>query len=261
MLDLPGSVELIGVCYYSPRENMQTIPNIVPPDVFYIEIVLGGEIKYGELNDLRTCRRGMILWHQGGEETIWRSEGKSFTSFAMRFRLLEQWQRPGHFGEWKDLDNLDDFVVDTMQRFFDPNVDKRIFGNYLINRLFWEFYASTIVSSRPDLPLPLAKAMTLLQNEDVATITVAQIARSVQVSAPHLNLLFRKHLDTTPHSYLLQLRLKRARVLLSNTDQPIKNIAEVCGFNCKESFYRVFRAEQGITPAAYRKRNRILQHT
>ena len=261
MLDLPGPVELLGVCYYSPRENMQTIPNIVPPDVFYIEIVLSGELKYGELNDRRICRRGMILWHQGGDETIWRSDGKRFTSFAMRFRLLSPWQRPGHFGEWKDLDTLDDFVVDTMQRFFDQGVDKRIFGNYLINRLFWEFYASTIVSNRPDLPLPLAKAMTLLQNEDVATLTVAQIARSVQVSAPHLNLLFRKHLDITPHSYLLQLRLKRARVLLSNTDQPIKNIAEVCGFNCKETFYRVFRAEQGITPAAYRKRNRVLQNT
>jgi transcriptional regulator GlxA family with amidase domain len=203
----------------------------------------------------------MILWHHGGDETIWRSEGKTWTSFAMRFRLTTPWSRPGHFAQWKDLNSLDDFVVDTMQRFFDPNVDKRIFGNYLINRLFWEFYSSSIVSNRPDLPLPLAKAMTLLQNEDISTLTVAQIANSVQISAPHLNLLFKKYLNTTPHSYLIELRLKRSRVLLSNTDQPIKNIAEICGFNCKESFYRVFRAEQGITPAAYRKRNRVLQNT
>ena len=39
------------------------------------------------------------------------------------------------------------------------------------------------------------------------------------------------------------------------------DIAEICGFNCKESFYRVFRSEQGITPAAYRKSNRVLQNT
>lgn len=261
MFEPPGAVELLGVCYYnSTKKNV--IPNIVPEDVFYIELILDGEVYSGEWSEQRICKRGDILWHQSGEETIWRrtSPDKEFSSFALRFRKLTDWKRPARFGQWYNMDNLNEFVIDAMRRTFDPEIDKKILASYLINRLLWEFYVST-VSPKNELPLPFAKVIALMQNEDMASMQISQLAKTVELSEAHLHNMFRKYLNTTPHKYLLRQRLKRARVLLSGTTHSIKEICSMCGFKSMESFYRVFRNESGITPANFRRRQIALLQT
>ncbi|MBQ6596059.1 MAG: helix-turn-helix transcriptional regulator [Lentisphaeria bacterium] len=259
MIDLPGKVELLGVCYF-PSIGKKVIPNIVPKDVFYIEIVLDGELLYGDWNEQQICRRGTMFWHQENDETVWRrtAPDKEFTSFAIRFRLLEPWDRPGHIGRWNNLDELDEFVLDAMRRTFDPAVDRRLLGSYLIHRLLWEFYASTLPQESGELPLPLAKAMSLMQNDDIAAVGIPRLAELAGVSEAHLHALFRKHLGSTPHKYLLRLRMKKARILLAGSTQPVKEVGARCGFQSLESFYRVFRAETGLTPVQFRRRNTAL---
>ena len=261
MFELPKDVELLGVCYYN-SDKKNVIPNIVPEDVFYIEIILDGEVYSGEWGEQRICKRGDILWHQSGEETIWRrtAAGKEFSSFALRFRKLSPWQRPARFGQWYNMDSLNEFVIDAMRRTYDPEIDKKILASYLINRLLWEFYLST-VSPKNDLPLAFAKIIALMQNEDMASMQISELAKTVELSEAHLHNMFRKYINTTPHKYLLRQRLKRARVLLSSTNHSIKEICTLCGFKSVESFYRVFRNESGITPAAFRRRHIALLQT
>lgn len=261
MFELPKDVELLGVCYYN-SDKKNVIPNIVPEDVFYIEIILDGEVYSGEWGEQRICKRGDILWHQSGEETIWRrtAADKEFSSFALRFRKLSPWQRPARFGQWYNMDSLNEFVIDAMRRTYDPEIDKKILASYLINRLLWEFYLST-VSPKNDLPLAFAKIIALMQNEDMASMQISELAKTVELSEAHLHNMFRKYLNTTPHKYLLRQRLKRARVLLSSTNHSIKEICTLCGFKSVESFYRVFRNESGITPAAFRRRHIALLQT
>lgn len=262
MFELPGKVELLGVCYYNSNKK-NVIPNIVPDDVFYIEIILDGEVYSGDWSEQRICRRGTILWHQKNEETVWRrtAPDREFTSFALRFRKLEDWKRPGRFGQWYNMDTLNEFVIDAMRRTFDSEINKNILANYLINRLLWEFYLSSTTAPDRDLPLSFAKVMALMQNEDMASLKISQIANSIGLSEAHLHNMFRKHLKTTPHKYLLRLRLKRARVLLAGTNHSIKEIGSICGFQSVESFHRVFRNESGITPAQFRKRHSALLNT
>ena len=259
MIDLPGKVELLGVCYF-PSNGKNVIPNIVPKDVFYIEIVLDGELLYGEGSEQQVCRRGTMLWHQENDETVWRrtAPGREFTSFALRFRLLEPWNRPGHLGHWNKTNELDEFVLEAMRRTFDSGIDRQVLGSYLIHRLLWEFYASTLPDERGEFPLPLAKAITLMQNEDISAESIPFLAELAGVSEAHLYALFRKYLRSTPHKYMLRLRLKKARILLAGSSHPIKEIGALCGFQSLESFYRVFRMETGLTPVQFRRRQTAL---
>ena len=158
------------------------------------------------------------------------------------------------------MDNLNEFVIDAMRRTFDPEINRKILASYLINRLLWEFYVST-VSPKNELPLPFAKVIALMQNEDMASMQISELAKTVELSEAHLHNMFRKYLNTTPHKYLLRQRLKRARLLLSSTNHTIKEICSMCGFKSVESFYRVFRNESGITPAQFRRRHIALLQT
>ena len=55
--------------------------------------------------------------------------------------------------------------------------------------------------------------------------------------------------------YLRRRRLETARELLLHSDDPITKIADDVGFNSCSYFIRVFKAEEGMTPSAYRALN------
>ncbi len=62
---------------------------------------------------------------------------------------------------------------------------------------------------------------------------------------------FRAAYGTSPHAYLIQVRLMRARRLLSAGMAPALAAAE-CGFADQSHLGRRFRRAYGLTPAAYR---------
>lgn len=62
---------------------------------------------------------------------------------------------------------------------------------------------------------------------------------------------FRAAYGTSPHAYLVQIRLLRARQLLA-TDTPPAAVAAECGFADQSHLGRRFRRAYGLTPATYR---------
>ena len=65
---------------------------------------------------------------------------------------------------------------------------------------------------------------------------------------------FRSVTGTTPKQYILTLRLEHARDLLLETDLPVAQVAERCGFDDACYFSRCFKQRFGASPRAYRKR-------
>ena len=57
----------------------------------------------------------------------------------------------------------------------------------------------------------------------------------------------------TPRQYILDLRLRLARQLLSETRESIGAIAEQCGFSSVYHFSRAFHQSTGRTPSEYRR--------
>ena len=63
---------------------------------------------------------------------------------------------------------------------------------------------------------------------------------------------FRKSFGRTPHAYIIERRIDRARRLLVEGSLPIKEVASVCGFADQAHMTRLFRAHLHTTPATLR---------
>jgi AraC family transcriptional regulator, glycine betaine-responsive activator len=78
------------------------------------------------------------------------------------------------------------------------------------------------------------------------------LAKQAGLSARQLERLFRRYLDRSPKRYYLELRLKKARSLLLQTDMSVINVALACGFSSPSHFSKCYRAFYARTP--YRER-------
>ncbi len=84
-------------------------------------------------------------------------------------------------------------------------------------------------------------------------ITLENIAQTVSVSKSSALNIFNKYLHSSPVSYLVNYRLKRAAKLLASTDGSIYSIARNTGFENVGYFCRKFKGLFGVTPGEYRK--------
>jgi transcriptional regulator GlxA family with amidase domain len=102
-------------------------------------------------------------------------------------------------------------------------------------------------------PKLLAAVATMEANVE-APRSAAALARQARVSPRQLERLFRKYLGCTPTQYYLEVRLARARQLLTQTSQSILGVALACGFVSASHFSKCFRTHFGFTPREARSR-------
>lgn len=84
------------------------------------------------------------------------------------------------------------------------------------------------------------------------TITLKDLAKLADLSEFHLQRMFRASCGVSPHDFILNRRIDRARHMLKG-GEPIAQIAMACGFSSQSHLTRMFKAVTGTTPSAYRR--------
>lgn len=102
--------------------------------------------------------------------------------------------------------------------------------------------------------LIVQRAMTKMQNELENGLNAQALARELNVSYSSFRHTFQQHTGSSPHQYLLELRVVRARQLLTQTTQSVKEIAKQSGFDDEHYFCRFFKMKTGLTPGQCRSR-------
>lgn len=83
-------------------------------------------------------------------------------------------------------------------------------------------------------------------------VRVCELAEMVATHPVYLARVFRRRFGCSILTYVHRLRTQRAADLLAQTRTPFAQIAVRVGFADQAHFCRVFKAQTGVTPAAYR---------
>jgi AraC-like DNA-binding protein len=87
-------------------------------------------------------------------------------------------------------------------------------------------------------------------------LSLEQISSQACFSRYHFLRLFRQAFNKTPHQYLVERRIERAKELLSSKDLRVTDICFEVGFQSLGSFSSLFHKYVGHGPVAYRERAR-----
>lgn len=82
--------------------------------------------------------------------------------------------------------------------------------------------------------------------------SLEMIADTFKISTGHLSYLLKLRLGMSYQEYINELRIKRAKEMLTATRDTIDTISSQCGFNSRHTFIRMFKKLEGITPTQYR---------
>jgi AraC family transcriptional regulator len=102
----------------------------------------------------------------------------------------------------------------------------------------------------------LQQALEYIQAHLAGNPSLMEISQEVEMSHYYFGRLFKESMGISPHQYLIQQRVERAKQLLSYTTLPIAEIAHECGFSDQSSLTRQFRRLIGVTPKVYRAQSR-----
>jgi AraC-like DNA-binding protein len=86
-------------------------------------------------------------------------------------------------------------------------------------------------------------------------VTVNELASACSLSGSHFARRFRTSFGTSVHQRLIQLRIERAKDLLSRTGKSLVEIALLSGFCDQAAFSRTFSHIEHITPSQWRRPN------
>lgn len=104
------------------------------------------------------------------------------------------------------------------------------------------------------IPEPIQNLRSYLERHFAEQLSLDMLSGISNMSKYHLSREFKKYTGFTINEYLISLRLERAKFLLSNTELPITQISQMCGFVNYSNFYNLFRKNTGMIPNEFRKR-------
>lgn len=244
--------------YRAPAQQAEVPPRKISRDHEYIELLTRG----GVLHDDGTGKEayygpGSLFWHFPGEHTICRYlKGKPYECLVADFKIAPPMRRIAPAVTRCVSLDVQKFTEESLRAFHDDSFDKALLGRNVHSRLLWEAYSSVRISSEQNIPEVLERATRFIEHSFAnSSLTVRQLAEELDVSVPHLHMLFRKYLKETPHQRIVARRLLETKNLLAASDATLKELAFDCGFPNVEHFCRLFRQRFSMTPSEFRRRN------
>jgi len=100
----------------------------------------------------------------------------------------------------------------------------------------------------------IGKARLRIRESIESSVTIQQIAEELGVSYSNFRKLFKEYTGLSPATYQQELRLLRAKELLTTTDLSVKEIAYRLNFESPDYFSSKFKAKMGCKPSEIKAR-------
>ena len=156
----------------------------------------------------------------------------------------------------RDLDNL---VTMFMREMNHANLGNILVLESLVDlfmvhllRNYCTFPAKTGERSEGLAPGKLKRAIEYINDNLNHSITVSQIAETIDISQYYFSREFKKSTGLTPHEYVVTQRILKAKELLKDEKLSMEEIVHHCGFTHQSHMGKLFRKHIGTTPKRYR---------
>lgn len=99
----------------------------------------------------------------------------------------------------------------------------------------------------------VTRAIRYMEEHYAEPLSLQQVASRIHLNATYFSHLFKKETGRSFVTYLVDLRMEKAKKLLSNTDLNVTEVAGMIGYDLPNYFAKLFKQSTGLSPKEYRK--------
>ena len=125
--------------------------------------------------------------------------------------------------------------------------------HYVRDALFSVFSSTFMAEKSPEFSDVISYISSHLHEE----ISNASLADLTGYSIVNFINKFKTEYGYSPHNYIINERLSKARMLLTQTNYTIKEISHICGYSDELYFSRIFKKFMKCSPKEFRKLSRL----
>ena len=237
------------------REKMQWTRNKMTARQYEaIAFFVDGSIEYRFPNKTITAKRGDILFLPGNVPYSGRKLSDRVVYYVVDFHCL-------HDGEFENFgapcivspQNYEAMLVrfrQALDLWNNYTADVAIAIKALLYSLFVMRYQERVENKKGIRNDEIIAYIA--EHIDDSALTVRDLCRIFFMSESQLRRNLYKVTGLSPNDYILTLRMNRAKEMLINTDEQIKEISAWCGFSSPYYFSRCFTRSTGYSPSQYR---------
>jgi AraC family transcriptional regulator len=128
----------------------------------------------------------------------------------------------------------------------------RVFVAQLIDR-YGQTRDAAAPAGRGLGPLQYKRVVDHVAENFAKPLPIEELALVAGISPAHFARLFKEVVGDTPHQFVMDYRVERAKALLADRTRALADIAIGCGFSDQSHFNRVFKRLSGKTPREWRE--------
>ena len=242
--------EITGV--YTPTYYEKEIRDMENRAWYGISLAIDGEIVYTLKGKRYVSNNNTIIFlPKGASYTLDCYKPGRFTlvnflcddSFTLDDFLAIPISDPdGFLHIFKLMEDL--FLFETQGRYFE------------LMSLFYSMLGKLYTNTEKKRSYPIIQAGMEYMEKNISNpeLSNESIAKSAKVSEIYFRKLFKKQFGVTPHAYMQQIRINKAKSMLENGSADIESISGDCGYNNIYYFFKVFKEKTGYTPTEYKEK-------
>ncbi len=144
-------------------------------------------------------------------------------------------------------------LLKIVEKFNRVSLYKNEMSSAILKEILIEIASTSLYEDTKALHKMSAVMEYLNENFDHA-ITNKDFGKLTGYHPHYINRLMLKHSGITLRQQLINVRLDAAKEMLVQSDIPISEISEKCGFNTSAYFSNHFKAKIGMSPSEYRRK-------
>jgi AraC family transcriptional regulator len=156
----------------------------------------------------------------------------------------------------------DAFIETMMTRLWDSAAGTEAADSFLTDGILVSILsqllirAGTNLDTNTSVALPqwrLKRVKAFVDSHLGRDLNLDELAEAAGLSRRHFARSFHEQIGETPHRWLMQRRLDRAKELLASTDGSLCEIADICGFSSQSHLTTSLKQATGMTPHRWRQ--------
>lgn len=248
------STFVTGITMYSNEFHI-IVPSSPPPDTF-----ISKKLKSFERGKIITINPGESIYCDKNQPT------NQYLTLAIKPEFINRIAEEMHISDNIRFQRLQNpFSQELLQviRLYDIETQRAdkltlmldCLATQLVILLLREFKINSREKKMllPDSDAFISVAIDFMNTFYSSNISIEDICNEVNVSPYHFIRTFKKKTGFSPHQYLVQTRIKKAKELLRSRQFSVSEVAVLCGFVSLPHFSNTFKSVTGKSPSEFKK--------